>query len=75
MDCVRFKLKISADEYLKYYTGQAKSVSVISEDGLRIEFPAAHLREFITANGIRGYFELCFDNQNRFKQLRCLHTD
>jgi len=75
MDCVRFKLKISADEYLKYYAGLAKSVSVISEDGRRIEFPAAHLREFITTNGIRGYFELCFDDQNRFKQLRCLQAD
>ena len=72
MDCVRFCLNITADDYLNYYSGHARSVSVKSEDGRRIEFPAEHLRSFVTANGISGYFELCFDQHNRFKQLTLL---
>jgi hypothetical protein len=72
MDCVRFNLQIAAEEYLKYYSGQARSVSVIGDDGRRIEFPAKHLREFVTADGIQGYFELCFDEYKRLKQLKRL---
>ncbi|MGD8783372.1 MAG: DUF2835 domain-containing protein [Thioalkalispiraceae bacterium] len=72
MNCLRFRLHISADEYLKYYSGQARSVSVMSEDGCRIEFPAEHLRSYVTSNGIDGYFEICFDENRRFQQLRQL---
>ena len=72
MNCVQFKLHISADDYLQYYSGQATSVSVVSIDGQRIEFPAEHLRQFVVAEGIDGYFELCFDENNRFKQIKRL---
>ncbi len=69
MNCVRFKLQITSEDYLNYYSGQAKSVSVVSDDGKRVEFPAQHLREFVTVAGITGYFELCFDEHQRFKSL------
>lgn len=72
MNCVRFKLQITAEDYLNYYSGQAKSVSIVSDDGKRIEFPAQHLREFVTAEGITGYFELCFDEHKRFKNIKKL---
>jgi len=72
MNCVRFGLQISAKDYLNYYSGQATSVSIVSDDGKRIEFPAEHLREFITAEGINGYFELCFDEKNRFRSIKKL---
>ena len=72
VNCVRFQLQISAEDYLNYYSGQAKSVSTISDDGRRVEFPAEHLREFVTAEGISGYFELCFDLDNRFKDIKKL---
>ena len=69
MNCVHFRLQISSEDYLRYYAGQAKKVSVVSEDGRRIEFPAEHLRQFILADGINGYLELCFVNNNRFSSL------
>jgi len=72
MNCVRFRLQISAEDYLNYYSGQATSVSAVSDDGKRIEFPAEHLREFVAAEGINGYFELCFDKGNRFKYIKKL---
>ena len=69
---MRFRLQISAEDFVTYYSGQAKSVSVVSDDGRRIEFPAEHLREFVVAEGITGYFELCFDQNNRFKHIQRL---
>ena len=70
MDCVRFQIQISAEDYLSYYSGHAKSISTLSDDGRRIEFPAEHLRDFVTAEGISGYFELCFNEDNRFKAIK-----
>ena len=67
---MRFHLTIGADDYLAYYAGQARSISVTAEDGRRIEFPAEHLRPFVSHGGIRGYFEIEFDQDYRFQRLR-----
>lgn len=72
VNCVYFRLQIAAEDYLKYYSGQAKSISVIGDDGRRYEFSAEHLREFVLAEGIVGNFELCFDQNNRFKSIQRL---
>jgi hypothetical protein len=69
---LRFHLTISPDDYVAYYAGKVRSVLVSSDDGLRIEFPAEHLREFVTHEGIRGYFEIAFDEQYHFVALRKL---
>jgi hypothetical protein len=70
MRTISFKLAISADDYLRYYQGQARNVSVIADDGRRIEFPAEHLRQFVLHDGVKGWFELVFDEDNRFVDLR-----
>jgi len=70
MRCVRFQLAISAEDYLAYYQGKARSISVIADDGRRIEFPAEHLRSYVMHDGVRGRFELVFDEGNRFMELR-----
>lgn len=69
---MRFHLTISPDDYVAYYAGKVRSVLVSSDDGRRIEFPAEHLREFVTHQGISGYFEIEFDEQRRFVALRKL---
>ena len=72
MPRMRFHLTISPDDYVAYYAGKVRSVSVSSDDGRRIEFPAAHLREFVTHQGIRGYFEIEFDEEHHFVALHQL---
>ena len=67
---MRFHLTIGADDYLAYYAGQARTISVTADDGRRIEFPAQHLRPFVAHGGISGYFEIEFDQTHRFRQLR-----
>ncbi len=62
---VRFTLHISADEILRYYQGRAGMVSVTADGGMRLQFPAASLRRFVTREGIHGRFVIRFDEGNR----------
>jgi hypothetical protein len=72
MPRVRFTLAISADDYLRYYQGAARNVAVTADDGSRIKFPAEHLRPYVMHDGIRGRFELHFDETHKFIGLRKL---
>jgi hypothetical protein len=67
---VRFTLRIPSDEYLAYYEGSARAVVVNSSDGRNIQFPAEHLRRFVTHDGIQGTFEMEFDEKNKFVNVR-----
>ena len=73
MQTVRFRLQLNSEQYLAYYKGQAKRISVVCDDGRRIEFPAEHLRPYLTHDGIHGHFEIDFDQQKRFIALRRRH--
>ncbi|MGB5257367.1 MAG: DUF2835 domain-containing protein [Woeseiaceae bacterium] len=62
---IRFRLAISAEEYLAYYQGSAKAVVVRSQDNRTIRFPASAIRQFVTHDGIFGDFEITFDENNK----------
>ena len=66
---VRFDINIPAEQILAYYQGIARKVSVLAHDGRRIEFPADKLRPFLDHDGVRGIFELEFDDEHRFVAL------
>jgi hypothetical protein len=66
---IRFSLSLSYDQYLKVYQGIAKNVSVLADDGRRIEFPAGKIQPFLTKQGINGYFELELTTENKFISL------
>ncbi|MCP3671028.1 MAG: DUF2835 domain-containing protein [Gammaproteobacteria bacterium] len=59
-----FYLDISQAEYLRYYRGSAHSVLVRADDGRKISFPAINLRPFVSADGVRGRFEITLDESN-----------
>lgn len=67
---IRFSLYISSDEYLTYYRGESKYVLTRSYDGRSVKFPASYLRRFISDQGISGEFEIEFDKNNRFRDIR-----
>lgn len=67
---LRFFLKISAEDYLRYYQGRASFVRTISHDGRRVQFPAERLRPFVLHNGIHGEFLLRFDDKHKFVEMR-----
>lgn len=61
-----FTLHLSADEYLQYYEGLAKSIQVVSHCGKTIQFSASKMRQFVLADGISGTFEMQLDKNNKF---------
>ncbi len=69
MQTFRFRLAIPATDYLRYYQGVVRNVSVTSYEGKRIVFPAEHLRPYVTHAGVQGEFELTFDAQHKFVAL------
>ena len=71
---IRFRLRISADEYLAYYQGQAKEVLVRAEDGRTLRFPAGALQPFVSHSGIHGRFELCFDQNRKLMGIKRIGT-
>jgi hypothetical protein len=69
---IRFFLDIPKEEYLRNYSGSAHSVLVQAEDGRTIRFPAVNLRQFVTADGVRGRFEMTLDGNNSLIDIRRL---
>ncbi len=63
------QLNISQADYLRVYSGQAKTVSAQSLDGERVQFPASILRQFVGHNGIQGHFKISVDDQNKFVSI------
>ena len=62
---IRFRLAISAEEYLAYYQGGAREVVVRSDDNRIVRFPASAIRKFVTHDGIFGSFEITYDENNK----------
>lgn len=69
---IRFALNISADRYVNVYKGNARNISVVADDGRRIEFDALKVKPFLTRDGIQGWFELQVTDQHRFVSIRKL---
>ena len=63
-----FNIRMTNQEFLPYYQGRINSIIVTSTAGVRVEFPAMHLRNYLTASGIRGLF--CLQTKdNKFLSL------
>jgi len=69
MQKMTFSLHISADRYRQYYAGRAKAVVVVTDDGRRLQFPAANLQPYVTHDGIQGRFEIVFDDHHKITRF------
>jgi len=65
MNSYLFRLSISADKYKAYYSGQVQNIQVRSHDGKTVRFPASAIRQYVTADGVHGEFELQVDQNNK----------
>jgi len=72
MQRIRFSMSLPADEFLFYYRGQVQTVSVVADDGRRIDIPAASFRQFVGKDGISGRFELLLDANNKLLRIERL---
>ncbi|MES9857156.1 MAG: DUF2835 domain-containing protein [Sedimenticola sp.] len=66
---VRFSLSLSTEKFLRYYNGTAQAVIVHADDGRRLQLPARNFRQFITADGIQGRFEITLDENNKLLEM------
>ncbi|HIF5674819.1 DUF2835 domain-containing protein [Vibrio parahaemolyticus] len=67
-----FTLNIPYQTFLSHYLGAASSVQVITNNGLRLQLPAAKFRPFLSQLGVRGRFRLTTDQNNKFLKLETL---
>ncbi len=72
MQEVRLNLRISAEEYLKWYQGRARFATARAVDGRSVRFPADILKPFVTRSGIEGAFVISFDAKGKFHSIRRL---
>ncbi len=59
------RLRLTRDEVLRYYRGEAQQVHAESVDGRTVTFPAAALRRHVTPSGVFGTFRLVTDDRRR----------
>lgn len=65
MQTYSFYLNIPPEQYQAYYSGQVRTIQVRSHDGKQVRFPASAIRQFVTAEGVRGEFELQVDGNHK----------
>ncbi len=63
-------LNISAEAYQRMYRGEARSVVARDTEGRRVQFPALSLRQFVTAEGVRGRFLIHVDANHRLVDIQ-----
>ncbi len=63
---ITVSLSISADKLQAYYSGAVRNVAAKASDGRMIHFPVNILRPFVDHNGVRGRFQIEFDENNKF---------
>ena len=65
-----FNLALSAEKVASIYQGQARYILAESDDGLKLQLPAANFRSFVTDDGIHGRFAVNIDADNKIQALR-----
>jgi uncharacterized protein YqjF (DUF2071 family) len=66
-----FFIKMDYLEFLPYYEGKIRAVVVTATTGEKVQFPASHLRKYLSSTGIHGYFCMEVKN-NKFLSLKKL---
>ncbi len=69
MNQIIFSIRITPQQYLKFYQGNASWVAITAEDGRKLKLPAKNLRPYLTHDGISGRFILKFDDNNKMISL------
>jgi hypothetical protein len=72
MPAVRVRVRLPADELLRWYAGAASEVQARADDGRSVRFPMRLLQPWVTHDGIAGHFEIHYDATGRFTGIRRL---
>jgi predicted flavoprotein YhiN len=69
MPQINFNIKISPSELEKYYAGTAKVISVVANNGQRLQFPANLMLPYVSHYGISGEFVLDYSSSGKARSL------
>ena len=67
-----FSMKISAEEYQRYYDGTVRNIIVMTHQGVSVQFPASAVRSFVKSDGVNGSFVITMDSNNKLLGLQRL---
>ncbi|MBL4680966.1 MAG: DUF2835 family protein [Pseudomonadales bacterium] len=62
-------IQLPRDEYLRVYQDYIRQVKAVARSGESVRFPVSVLQKFVAEDGVRGTFELFFDNDNKFVEI------
>ena len=66
----RFTMALTPQKTRAIYAGQARFILVETDQGLKLQLPAANFLEYVTADGIHGRFDVKIDANNKILALR-----
>lgn len=69
MNEVRFRIAVSAQDFLRYYKQEFDSVLVSTADGRTIQLPAGALQKFVDQSGIHGSFRVIYDDNHKLVRI------
>jgi len=64
-----FRLTISPNDVLKFYEGNINAVSVVTDQGLRLQFPFHYLKPFVSQSGVQGRFRVTLGPSNKLLRI------
>lgn len=64
-----FRLVIPSIDVLNFYEGKVDAVSVVTEQGQRLQFPFYYLKPFVSQSGISGRFRVMIDSSNKISRI------
>ena len=67
-----FSMKLSSDEYQRYYSGTVRNIIVMTHQGVSVQFPASAVRNFVKSDGVSGNFVITMDSDNKLVSLQRL---
>ncbi len=67
-----FSIDLPAQKTRRIYAGSAKYLLVVTDDGLKLQFPIANFRRFVSKKDIQGRFLAETDERHRLLKLKKL---
>ncbi|WP_328987850.1 DUF2835 family protein [Thiorhodovibrio winogradskyi] len=72
MKTFEFSLWIPREDLLAFYEGRTRRISVLANNGQRIELPAEFFRRFVDHRGIKGRFRVIVTDEHRMVDIQRL---
>ncbi|NCF35137.1 MAG: DUF2835 family protein [Gammaproteobacteria bacterium] len=66
----KFTMGLTAEKTRAIYAGQARFILVETDQGLKLQLPAATFLEYVNADGIHVRFDVKIDANNKILALR-----